>query len=245
MPFTPAHTAILFPARWFNPAYISWTALIIGSMVPDAEYFLWMNSGSYISHTFWGIFVFNLPLTFLIAMLWHSFLSKSLLPKIPFLKNKFKKSYIPDFPKWLAKNYFKFIFSALVGIFSHLFWDSFCHAEGAMTRRLPILIDYANILGYKVRWCYVAWYISTIIGLITIFFIIIDRKALFDFKQWGANIRFYWAKVLIVACALAFIRILLGLNQNVPRHLIIISISGFLYGILIVSYFDRNKRLIN
>lgn len=246
MPFTPAHTAILLPARWLNPKYISWTALIIGSMVPDVEYFIWMNSGSYISHSFWGILVFNLPMTFLIAFAWHSFIGKNLLQKLPFLKSKYKTSTIYDFADWFRRNYVVFIISAIVGIMSHLFWDSFCHSKGFMVKRIPILIDYAHIAGHNIRWCYVLWYVCTLIGLATVLLIIIDRKALLDMKQWRllSKYRNYWGKVFLTALILSTARVVLGLNQNVPRHLIIIAIGSFLYGIIINSFLERNNKII-
>jgi len=243
MPFTPAHTAILFPARWINPAYISWTALIIGSMVPDAEYFIWLNSGSYLSHTLWGILVFNIPLTFLLAIAWHSFIRKGLVQKIPFIKNKYSKNYILDFPILLKKNFIVFSISAIIGITSHLFWDSFCHAKGFMVHRIPYLIDYLSVYGHQIRWCYVCWYLSTVIGLIIISIIMIDRKALFNTKQWGLllNEKFFWGKVILIAAIIAVLRISLGLNQNIPRHLIIITIGSFLYGIVISTFLIRKR----
>ncbi len=246
MPFTPAHTAILFPARWINPKYISWTALIIGSMVPDAEYFMWMNSGSYISHSFFGILVFNLPMTFLIAFAWHSFIRKNLLQKLPFLKSKYKASTIHNFVDWFRKNYLIFTVSAFVGIMSHLVWDSFCHSKGFMVKRIPVLIDYAHIAGHNIRWCYVLWYVCTMLGLVTVLSVIIDRKALLDKRQWllFLKYRYYWGKVFLIALILSVVRVALGLNQNVPRHLIIIAIASLLYGIIITSYLERNNKIL-
>ena len=249
MPFTPAHPAWLFPFRTVKKLNISWTALLIGSMVPDLEYFIWLSPAAYCSHTFSGIFVFNLPLTFILAFLWHHSLANALFPRLAFLNRNFQAERISDFPEWLKKNIWSFLLCSLTGICSHLIWDSFCHANGYMVHRIPFLLDFTKIRGYDVRNCYIVWYLSTLIGLIIMSFWLVDFKKLFSAVTWkvfftGSS---FWGKILFVAGSIAIARIALGLSWNWTRHLVVIAMGSAFYGTIIVCYWDqwisvRNKK---
>lgn len=239
MPFTPAHPAILIPLRKINQRYISWTALIIGSMVPDMEYFVWLKNGSYLSHSWIGIPFFNLPMTFIVAFMWHGFMRHSLVTKWPFIKPEYLKLEIPDFPTYLRKNFFVFTFSALVGIMSHLFWDSFSHAKGHVAvHYFPVLIKEIDVAGVTTRPCYLIWYTSTIIGLILISKLVINFKAVkFSGIVWKQNLNFTY-KISLVILVIGLLRASFGLERNVPRHLTIIVIGGAMYGLALISFFE-------
>ncbi len=144
MPFTLAHPSILFPFRWINKKYISLTALIIGSMAPDFEYFIWMSPNAYVSHSLRGIYLFDLPLTFLFAFLFHIVVKRPLLHHFPFFKDKY---LLPpyDYAGYLKKNWAVFTLSACVGIITHLLWDSCTHAQGYFVIRNSWLNEEINI----------------------------------------------------------------------------------------------------
>lgn len=72
MPFTFAHPAIILPLPFLNKRWFSLTGLIIGSMIPDFEYFIRMRIQSIYSHTLAGIFWFDLPLALLISFIFHN-----------------------------------------------------------------------------------------------------------------------------------------------------------------------------
>nr|WP_237421370.1 DUF4184 family protein [Flavobacterium sp. HBTb2-11-1] len=69
MPFTFSHPAIILPLRYLPKSWFSITALTIGSLTPDFEYFLRMKVKSDYSHTLDGIFWFDLPLALLLTFL--------------------------------------------------------------------------------------------------------------------------------------------------------------------------------
>ena len=66
MPFTLAHPAIVLPLA-AKKLRMSATGLVIGSMVPDFEYFIRMRTESKYSHTLAGLFWFDLPLGLLLC----------------------------------------------------------------------------------------------------------------------------------------------------------------------------------
>ena len=246
MPFTPAHPAVLLPARLFPKKYISWTALLIGSMVPDMEYFLFMTPASRISHTLYGILNFNLPVTLLLAMAWHQFAGPIILRAIPFAKS-FYTTLHQDYAGWLAKNWHIFLGSAMIGILSHLFLDGLCHREGFLVQRIPYLQQPAPVLGIYIYRCYALWYFLSFAGLIIMTFATIDFKKLADKYSWLQvwSMRGFILRVIFVALAIACVRILFGLKWNVVRHLIMILLGSFLYSGIAVTFYERYMRKVS
>jgi hypothetical protein len=55
MPFTFSHPAIILPLAYLPKKWYSMTGLVIGSLVPDFEYFLRMSMAGYHSHTIAGL----------------------------------------------------------------------------------------------------------------------------------------------------------------------------------------------
>ncbi|MGN7470479.1 DUF4184 family protein [Brevibacillus sp. SAFN-007a] len=93
MPFTFSHPAIVLPLR--RQGWVSFPALVWGSMAPDLEYFLRMQPYSVYSHTLPGLFCVDLPLVIalyvvyryvvakgLLAVFWHAFFVKGVSPLI-------------------------------------------------------------------------------------------------------------------------------------------------------------------
>lgn len=245
MPFTPAHAAWLFPFRRIRKANISWTALFIGAMVPDLEYFIWLSPAAYNSHTIEGVFLFNLPMTFILSFIWHHTLVKALLPRLQFLHPDFVPERFDDFIAWFRKHVFAFLLSALTGIFSHLIWDSFSHANGYLAHKIPFLIQESTFGGMKIRHCYIVWYISTLIGLLIMFRWMISLKKLFSSKTWHAFFRgsSFWGKILFAAGLIAVARIAIGLSWNWTRHLVIIAIGSLFYATILICFIDRWQTL--
>jgi hypothetical protein len=243
MPFTAAHPAILVPLKKVPEKYISWTALIIGSMVPDMEYFIWLSSGSFLSHTKMGIFYFDLPMTFLLAFFWQQSAVFVCRKRWPYLKAQYLSQRVEYFPDYLKKHWFKFTVSALIGILTHLAWDSFSHAKGYMAVNVfPVLIEHISVFGIYTRLCYVVWYISTIVGLMVIAAAIFDFKAIFRTRPGNfKNNLIFMLKVELIAIVIGIIRVFMGLDDNIPRHLIIIALGASIYAFALMILFERRK----
>jgi hypothetical protein len=240
MPFTPAHPAITLVAKILPRRYISWTALFIGSMVPDMEYFIFMNPGSRMSHTLYGIVNFNLPMTFLIAMVWHTYTGPLIMRALPFVRKEFSATH-GDFAGWLSKHWLIFTVSALLGICSHIFLDGFCHARGFMVKKIPWLLEVVNLGGFQMRRCYMLWYLSSVIGLFIMFFFITDFRKIVSPASWKQAFqhKYFWLKVVIGMLVISGMRIIAGLSWNVIRHLVVIAIGAFLYSVVIVSVIEN------
>ena len=70
MPFTFSHPAVVLPLIRAG-LKLSATGLIIGSIIPDFEYFIRMRDWSRYSHTLVGLAWFDLPLAILVCFIYH------------------------------------------------------------------------------------------------------------------------------------------------------------------------------
>lgn len=86
MPFTLSHPAIILP--FLKNKKLSATALVVGSMSPDFEYFFRMRMQSEISHTLLGIFTIDFPLGFIVMFTFHQIIKKPLLENAPVFLQK-------------------------------------------------------------------------------------------------------------------------------------------------------------
>jgi hypothetical protein len=140
MPFTAAHPAIVIPLKQRWPNYFSLTGLAMGSMAPDFEYFIKFDTIRGIGHTFAGMFIFDLPLALIAAMLFWLVVRKPLILSLPVqLGGKVEK--LLDM-RWGIKTIHdlrSFTISALAGMTGHFFLDSFTHHGAFFVRLIPLL----------------------------------------------------------------------------------------------------------
>ncbi len=131
MPFTFSHPAIVLPLYRLVRRWVSLTGLIVGSIVPDFEYFIRMGTPSIYSHTFKALFWFNLPLGLLLCFLFHNVVRNALFSHLPYILHRrlsnFKRF---NWNKYFRKNWHIVIISILVGAATHLLWDKFTHENG-------------------------------------------------------------------------------------------------------------------
>lgn len=170
MPFTPAHPAIVLPFIKINGRFLSATGLIVGSVTPDFEYFFKMSVSGEHSHTLPGLFYFDLPVGFFLAIIFHTIIKKRFVSNLPwFLQSRLQPLSNIDFPGYIRKNPAAFLISIFIGSASHIFWDGFTHFDGFFVTRLPFY-DGAYILFEGVH--YPLWYalqhISTFAGLLVV-----------------------------------------------------------------------------
>jgi hypothetical protein len=176
MPFTPAHPAIVLP--FLRSRYVSATGLIVGTVSPDFEYFFKMSVDDAHGHTLRGILYFDLPVSILLAFVFHLFVKASLIDNTPFfIQRRFTDLKRFDFVNYFKKNWMLFSISAMIGAGLHIFWDGFTHGSGFFVQRITWLSD-ARFPFHGVR--YPMWYamqhICSYIGLAVILFFILLMK---------------------------------------------------------------------
>lgn len=236
MPFTPSHAAIVLP--FFNFKRLSATALVVGSMAPDFEYFFKFNVESYVSHTWWGILYFNLPVVLLLSWVFHTHVKQNLINNLPaFLQKKFQDTLSFDFRTYIKTNWFWFLISGTIGAASHLFWDSFTHGHGYFARELPFYKGtYLPFNGVRYPLFYVLQHTSTVVGLIILSIHIYLKRSAFPLNASQPTL-LYWLILSGFVIAATGIRFAIYSADYNIGNLVVSSISGLCIGLVILGWF--------
>jgi Domain of unknown function (DUF4184) len=231
MPFTPAHPAIILPL--LRSRYFSATGLVIGSISPDFEYFFKMSVSSEFSHRLGGLFYFDLPITFILALIFHMVVKKNLVRNMPFFfQRRFQDMMELDFLNYLNRHRLIFILSALIGAGSHIFWDSFTHNNTFFTNILPIYKGtYIPYEGVRYPLFYALQHISTALGLTTLGIYLLairptDRQGICYPKL------VYWVVLTFIALTIYIIRFALYPSDHILGNAVVSSISALLIALI-------------
>ncbi|HEU4753123.1 MAG TPA: DUF4184 family protein [Armatimonadota bacterium] len=141
MPFTFfSHQAPVLPLKCWRPRWFCGTALAIGSMAPDLEYFLRGEHSRTVGHTLSGQVTFCLPVALALVWIILRVVAGPLGRHLPDLPPFHLRDYQVlarkrlDLRSWLTA-----ALSALLGSLSHIGWDGFTHHGGWAVRHLPAL----------------------------------------------------------------------------------------------------------
>jgi hypothetical protein len=203
MPFTFSHPAIVLPLTKAR-LNLSATGLIIGSMVPDFEYFIRMIDKTKYSHTLFGIFWFDLPLTLLVSFIYHQVVRNSLFDNLPsFLKDRFSVYKKFNWPKYFVKNWTIVLVSIIVGSVSHILWDGVTHHTMFYVKQADLStmmkIGTINLAGYKFLQL-----ASSVVGGLAVIYSIFSLRRIHQPKT-KIDYR-YWVMVLFIAFFVFFLR---------------------------------------
>jgi hypothetical protein len=233
MPFTFCHPAIILPFSKYKK--LSTSALIIGSTAPDFEYFIRMDLIRTHSHDFWAMFYFNLPLTIILYIIFQKIVKTPLINHLPtplfqrFQPYKQEQINLPS-----LKNIFLITTSALIGIFSHLLWDSFTHQSGFFENHFSFQLHHFHLLGNEyVVFRFLQFWSSIFGGIYIIYFVYKLPKTN---KKQTNNPMHFWTISIIIALLVIYIR-----DCDTVTKLIATSISSGMIGIIVTAFFTRIK----
>lgn len=160
MPFTISHAAAAVP---FRRTKLVLSALVIGSMAPDFEYFLHAGMYGRESHNLRGAFEFALPATLIVLAVFHVLLKRPIVALLP--RAVQERVVIGEFRFWPLHRFLLIIASALVGIATHLFWDSFTHTGQWAVEHFAWFHERTTVLGRTMPNYKFAQHGSTLLGL--------------------------------------------------------------------------------
>ena len=236
MPFTFSHPAFILPAKYLPAKYISITGLICGSIAPDFEYFFTMDVESIYSHTLTGILYFNIPVVFFLSLVFHLLIKSSFLVNMPdSIYSRFNALSDLNFLAYLKRNFPVFFISAIAGIASHIFIDSFTHQSGYFISEFPVLKEPCKFLSLNVPLFRFLQYFTSIAGLVFIIISIIKLPAQLKQKTKIVSKIFYWGMILTVAAILLLLRYYYGKHSERIGYWAINGISCSLIAITLVS----------
>jgi hypothetical protein len=141
MPFTFAHPAAAIPFLRYRNRF-RMDAMILGTMAPDFEYFLRGRPYGIYGHTLPGIVLFDLPLVVAVYLVGRYLV-------LPTIGSYLPHAFQPKQPQSRSGIYaaFVFVYSSLIGVLSHIAWDSFTHADGAVVKHVAMLDETIRIHG--------------------------------------------------------------------------------------------------
>ncbi len=240
MPFTFSHPAAVLPLTYLPRRWYSLTGLVIGSVAPDFEYFVRMSVRSVYSHTFSGLFYFDLPMGLLLAFLFHLVARDALIDNLPL----FLKKYLTGYKRinWLQtfrQQWFVIIISILVGAASHIAWDGFTHAKTIFVEHMPALAHKVYVFGAKVPVYEILQHVSTLVGLLVIFYAI--RKLPADKEAKSTMSVKYWTIVIGITLAVAAIKLGISIDKSAYENYIIPPISGAMLALLVAPFLVGRK----
>lgn len=203
MPFTFSHPAIVLPLTKAR-LKLSATGLIVGSMVPDFEYFIRMTDTSKYSHTLSGIFWFDVPLALVVCFTFHIVVRNALFDNLPsFLKDRFSVYKRFDWSGYFLKNWAIVLVSIIIGAASHIVWDRAVHNTMFYVNQADLStmtkIGKVNLAGYKFLQL-----TSTIVGGLVVIYSIFSLKRIHQAEK-GIDYR-YWTLFWLITLSFIVLR---------------------------------------
>jgi hypothetical protein len=238
MPFTPAHPAIVLPL--IRSRYFSATGLIVGSLSPDFEYFFKMSVDSIYSHSKAGLFYFDLPVTIVLALLFHQLVKTNLIGNLPaFLQKRFQDTLRFNFLQYLKTNWWIFLYSALIGAGSHIFWDSFTHNNRFFSRQFSTIYERTSVPfdGVTYPLFYALQHVSTFVGLIIVALYIMFKKPS-QHRELTAPKISYWLLVFAIAIVVLRVRFFYHVSDYNLGNVVVSSITGLLIGVVCCGFIN-------
>lgn len=236
MPFTFSHAAAVLPFTYLPKRWVSLTGLFIGSIVPDFEYFLTMNTRSQFSHSYAGIFWFDLPLALLLTFVFHNVIRNSLFDNLPlFLKSRVWAFSNFDWNKHFRQYWYVISISIILGAATHVLWDDLIHHNGFLRNHFDLFAGRVEIAGTSIGAGRLFKIMSTLIGgllvLVTIFKLPRDKAV-----KETIDVR-YWLMIFLVVFVIVGIRFSDGLHFYHLRRFVITCISAGMIALTITPKF--------
>ncbi|HZR21735.1 MAG TPA: DUF4184 family protein [Verrucomicrobiae bacterium] len=186
MPFPLAHPAAILPLRRFCPRFLSFPALVAGSISPDTGYLFGGLGVDVYSHklvpgTFFGV----ISGLVLLAVYWWA--GPRVLPLLARPSREMLRPLLvikmpPTFPLLL---------SLAIGVWSHLLLDSFTHSQGWLVRHSALLqTPVFMIYNHAIRVCHLLWYGFSFAGIAWL--ILATRQWLEDQRTGNEVVKKKW-----------------------------------------------------
>ena len=214
------------------------TGLIIGSVAPDFEKFMRMRAYDNYSHTWESLFYFNLPLSLILAFLFHQLVRNTLIDNLPaVLQQRLVKYKNFDWVAHFKKHYVLIVVSILAGALSHIFWDAFTHNDGRFVKWLPILKGKLVWGSFKVSIYNFLQMFTSLLGafVVVVSLFMLPRQNVPERVPVKHKIK-YWLIVIALAFIIVVIRYIFGYHLRYLTNLVVSVIGAGLLSLIVVSY---------
>jgi hypothetical protein len=166
MPFTPTHILAILPIAALKRLPLSFTALVIGSMIPDFPLFVPIAPEYETTHSARGVLTACLPLGLACFLVFQLLMKRPLFALLPVAIQRrcvsLSRTSIEPTPKALLGA----SLSVVIGASTHIFWDAFTHRGRWGTHVFPRLNETAlTIWGHALPGFKLLQHGSTLVGL--------------------------------------------------------------------------------
>ncbi|WP_075809246.1 DUF4184 family protein [Paraclostridium sordellii] len=237
MPFTLAHpAAVIFTKN----KYFNLMGLILGSMAPDFIYFILFNPISNLGHTFLGFLFLNLPLCYLLNYLINNFIKVPFILNLPFRLSRYY-IYLLNYKVNMksTKNIIVFGYSCILGMITHVLWDSFTHPSGFFVLNINFLRTNISFLNFQIPLFKIIQHGSTLIGILLIL-IYLNKIKKVDNKHIISNkLKYHFTAISIQFVVIIFSYMFF--NTFGIGRLVTTFVNGLFIGYLISSILYINK----
>jgi hypothetical protein len=214
------------------------TGLVIGSMAPDFEYFLRMGLQGHFGHSLAGIFWFDLPLGIALAFLYHQVVRNRLIDNLPSVfRSRLSLSRQFQWLPYFKKNWYIVAICMVAGTATHIFWDSFTHADGFFALRIPLLQQTFPLFGHPIPLYRIMQHASTLAGGFVLLYWFFHLPA--DSAVTSRSALRYWVVLVFIALLILVVRLSFA-EAPIRVELVIVSgISAGMAGMVISSLVHR------
>ncbi len=239
MPFTFSHPAIVLPLAYVRPRWFSATGLVAGSLAPDFLYFIEMDGSADFGHTLAGIFGFDLPMSYLLAISFHRWIRNPLLVHLPApLSRKYAGYLTFDFVRTLQRNWSVFPLSVILGAVSHVGWDHFCNPGGWIYYAAPAFFSqYVSLAGSSLRVYVLIERIGSGLGLLFLLFAAIragkPAGRVPIVSAWSKMA--YWLSLLVATLFFTGLKFSFDPHIQQLSHVVLVVTSAFCYAVGLVT----------
>jgi hypothetical protein len=209
-------------------------------MTPDFEYFLRMTVGSIYSHSFWGIFYFNLPVGTALCFIFHDVVRDPLIDHLPVeLRERFWTLKTFNWNKNFKASWRIILISLIIGAASHIFWDDFTHPLGYFVKQSSFLRHKFHVMGFQLPVYNFFQAISSLFGGIIVC-IFIWRMPKVKTESLPKK-DYYWFFVIAIIFLVMIVRLFRGLTLAKYGNIIVSIISAFFIAIILTPLFILKK----
>jgi hypothetical protein len=201
-------------------------------MIPDFEYFVRLRLAGDFGHTWWGILYFDVPLGFVLLLLFHSLVKKPLIRNSPdLLRDRWYALSELDWWGYMRSKWWVILLSLAFGAFTHVLWDSFTHNQTIIVNNLPFLKTQVSLYFEEYPLYHLLQHASTAIGLL-----IVGRYVLRmpEQKVTVGRQPLFWIIVVVVNILLSGTVIYIMSQSEIIKigHVVVIGMGGFLYALI-------------
>ena len=171
MPYTLAHPAVVVPFKQVFPRQFVLSALIVGSVAPDVAHGIPHDTPLGNPHAIGPVMAIGVPVALVALWVFHMLVKRPMIRLFPRDIQPSLRSF--DGPcRFLPWPRFVWILvSIVIGICTHVAWDSMTHGNGWAVRQFPLLQTHVfSVAGYPMVSYFLFKHFSSMLGVMLLLF---------------------------------------------------------------------------